>query len=102
MEQNSHERPSTQPRGSWVARLGPIAAWVWTVLAGGGGAILLIERGPWPLTNGWFALLSGIAACPLTARLAKRTLGIPVSGRARFAAAAVIWLAGQVARRVGI
>jgi len=79
-----------------------IAAWAWTVLAAGGGAMLLIAEGPWPLTNGWFALLSGIAACPLTARLANRVFGITPSGRARFAAAALIWLAGQIARRAGI
>jgi hypothetical protein len=64
--------------------------------------MLLIERGPWPLTNGWFALFSGVAACPLTARLANRGLGIALSGRIRFAAAVLIWLAGQVARRAGI
>ena len=87
--------------GAWMARVGLIAAWLWTILAAGGGAMLLIERGPWPLTNGWFALLSGIAACPLTAWLARRAFGIALSGRARFAAAALIWLAGQIARRTG-
>jgi hypothetical protein len=64
--------------------------------------MLLIERGPWPLTNGWFALLSGIAACPLTAWLAIRFLGVTLSGRVRFAAALLIWLAGQVALRAGL
>jgi hypothetical protein len=64
--------------------------------------MLLIERGPWPLTNGWFALFSGIAACPLTARFAKWSFGIALSGRVRFAAAALIWVAGQVARRAGV
>jgi hypothetical protein len=63
--------------------------------------MLLIQRGPWPLTNGWFALFSGIAACPLTAKLLKRG-GIAFSGRARFATAGLIWLAGQIARRAGI
>jgi hypothetical protein len=96
------ERVSTEQRGNWIARLGSIAAWAWTLLAAGGGAMLLIERGPWPLTNGWFALFSGIAACPLTAWFAKRSLGIALSGRVRFAAAALIWLAGQVARRAGV
>ena len=102
MEQDRRQRFSAEQRAMWVARLGSIAAWVWTLLAAGGGVMLLIERGPWPLTNGWFALLSGVAACPLTARLARRTLGIAVSGRVRFAAAALIWLAGQIARRAGI
>jgi hypothetical protein len=78
-----------------------IVAWAWTVVAGGGGAMLLIERGPWRLTNGWFAVGSGVAACPLTAWLANRILGISLSGRARFVVAALIWLAGQMARRAG-
>jgi hypothetical protein len=63
--------------------------------------MLLIEKGPWPLTNGWFALCSGLAACPLTGWLANRLLGISLSVRARFGTAALIWLAGQIARRVG-
>ena len=95
------ERDREERRG-WAARLGFIAAWGWTVLAAGGGAMLLIEKGPWPLTNGWFALFSGLAACPLTARLARSRFGIALSGRAQFAAAALFWLAGQVARRAGI
>ena len=64
--------------------------------------MLLIEKGPWPLTNGWFALCSGVAACPLTRWFASRFLGISLSGRAQFAAAALIWLAGQLARRIGV
>jgi hypothetical protein len=88
-------------RGKWGSRLALIAAWLWTFLAGGGGAMLLIEKGPWPLTNGWFALCSGVAACPLTAWLANRVLGISLSGRVRFATAALIWLAGQITRRAG-
>jgi hypothetical protein len=87
-------------RQGWPGILGLIAAWAWTLLAGGGGLMLLAERGPWPLTNGWFALCSGAAACPLTAWTSARLLGISISGRSRFAAAAVIWLAGQIARRV--
>ena len=90
-----------EPR-PWLDRSGFILAWGWTILAGGGGAMLLIERGPWPLTNGWFAVCSAAAACPLTARLAKRVLGLRFSGQARFAAAALIWLAGQIARRTGL
>lgn len=66
------EKALTQ--GTWGERLGLIAAWTWTVVAGGGGLLLLLEEGPWPLTNGWFALLSGIAACPLVSWfLDKRT-----------------------------
>jgi hypothetical protein len=99
MAENDTAQSSAKQRGEWTAKLGLIAAWVWAVLAGGGGAMLIVERGPWPLTNGWFALSSGVAACPLTAWLANRLLGISFSGRARFAAATLIWLAGQFARR---
>ena len=42
------------------AALGSIVAWIWTALAGGGGLVLLLTKGPWPLTNGWFALLQPI------------------------------------------
>ena len=91
-----------EPRERWTRWLGLLLAWAWTILAAGGGVMLLIERGPWRLTNGWFALASGLAACPLSAWLAKRFLGVTVSGRARFAAAALIWLGGQIARRVGL
>jgi len=80
---------SDTPR-RWLPILGETAAWLWTLLAAGGGIMLLIERGPWPLTNGWFALASGLAACQLNR----------LSGRTRFAAALLIWLAGQIARRV--
>ncbi len=102
MTESFHGDSSISKRGEWAARLGTVAAWVWTVMAAGGGAMLLVERGPWPLTNGWFALLSGTAACPFTAWCAQRAFGIRLSGRVRFAIAALIWLAGQIARRVGI
>ena len=82
--------------------IGEVIAWIWTILAAGGGVMLLFERGPWPLTNGWFALASGLAACPLTAWASTRILGKTPSGRVRFAAAALIWLAGQTARRIGM
>jgi hypothetical protein len=45
-----------------------VAAWIWALVAGVGGLMLLIKEGPLPVTNGWFAMFSGIAACPLTAR----------------------------------
>jgi len=50
--------------------------WVWTLVVGGGGVVLLITRGIWPPTNGWFAMLSGLAACPLFARPLEKRLGI--------------------------
>ena len=63
-----------------------------------GGLLLLLERGPWPLTNGWFAMLSGIAACPLISWISERYAGIKISGWVRFAAAALLFILGQVAR----
>jgi len=83
--------------GGTVAALGLIAAWAWAAVAGGGGLLLLVEKGPLPLTNGWFALLSGIAACPLTVWLLKRLAGVAVSDRVRFSAALFFFLAGRIA-----
>jgi hypothetical protein len=100
--ENDSSQSSAKQRREWTGRLGLTVAWTWAVLAGGGGAMLLIQQGPWPLTNGWFALSSGVAACPLTAWLANRFFGISFSGRGRFAAAALIWLAGQIARRTSV
>ncbi len=72
-------------------------AWGWTLLAGGGGLALLIMRGPLPLTNGWFALFSGVAACPLTGSLLEKHTRLRVSGRVQFVAAALLFLAGRLA-----
>jgi hypothetical protein len=80
-----------------MQRLLLVAAWVWTLLAGGGGLWLLVTSGPLPLTHGWFAFLSGVSACPLTASLLQRYLGITFSGRAQFAAAAFFFIAGRIA-----
>jgi hypothetical protein len=84
-------------RAAWVATLGFIAAWAWTIVAGGGGLWLLWTRGPWPLTNGWFALFSGLAACPATAWFLKKYAGVQVSGYVRLAAAAFFFVAGRIA-----
>jgi hypothetical protein len=85
----------------WPSRVGAVLArtlaWAWSAVAGIGGLALLIELGPWPLTNGWFAMGSGLAACPLTATLLKRHAGIVVPGWMQFALAALILLAGRVA-----
>jgi hypothetical protein len=85
---------------SYAPAIGSIAAWAWTIVAGGGGLLLLVERGPWPLTNGWFALCSGIAACPATAWLVERSLGVRPAGWIRFAAAALFFVAGHAARAI--
>ena len=84
-------------RPAWLRWLGVIAAWIWAVVAGLGGLGLMLTRGPLPLTNGWFAMFSGLAVCPLTAWLLKRYAGVTLSGRARLAAAAFIMLAGRMA-----
>src|SRR5437773_3380908 len=85
---------------TWSQKLGRtfswLAAWTWTIIAGGGGLGLLITRGPWPLTNGWFALFSGISACPLTALLLKKYAGITLSGWARFAIAFLFIVLGRL------
>ena len=75
-------------------------AWSWTIIAGGGGLGLIITRGPWPLTNGWFALFSGISACPLTARVLKKYYGISLSGWVRFAIALLFIVLGRVFLRI--
>jgi hypothetical protein len=61
---------------------------------------LLWTEGPWPLTNGWFALLSGVSVCPATAWCLKKYAGVAVSGRARIAAAAFFIVAGKIALAV--
>jgi hypothetical protein len=79
---------------------GWLAAWAWTIIAGGGGLGLLITLGPLPLTNGWFALFSGFAACPLTAWLLKKYAGITLSGWTRFAVAFLIIVVGRLVLKI--
>src|SRR3954469_16392727 len=76
--------------------LGLIAAWGWTIAAGIGGVGLIITLGPWPPTNGWFALFSALSACPLTAWLLKKYAGIRFPGWARFASALLIIMIGRL------
>src|SRR4029077_21176863 len=59
--------------------------------------VLLIQKGPWPPTNGWFALCSGVSACPLTAWLLKKYGGFEPSGTVRLAAAVLFIVAGRIA-----
>lgn len=72
-------------------------AWIWGVLLSIGGLALLIDQGPWPLTNGWFAMFSGLAACPLSAWLLKRYANIKVPLSAQLVIALLISIAGRIA-----
>jgi hypothetical protein len=74
-----------------------IVAWAWAIVAGIGGLMLLVHEGPLPITNGWFAMFSGIAACPLTASLLNKYARIRVPGYVQFAVALLIFVAGRVA-----
>lgn len=74
-----------------------LVAWGWALVAGIGGFVLLMHQGPLPITNGWFAMFSGIAACPLTARLLKRYGHVIVPDYVQFAVALFIFIAGRVA-----
>jgi len=80
-----------------ISPLGWFVGWAWTCLAGGGGLWLLFTRGPWPPTNGWFALLSGFAACPLLSSSLKKYCKPSVSGWLQFAVAMLFFVAGQAA-----
>ena len=74
-----------------------LAGWAWCVLAGGGGLWLLCTRGPWPLTNGWYALCSGLSASPLTGALLRR-VGVPATPRGQAIAALLFFIAGHIHR----
>lgn len=100
MADKSSETQNTGILRKVVTFVGLIAAWGWTLFAGGGGVGLLILRGPWKLTHGWFALFSGLSVCPLTAWLSQRYLGVTLSGRVRIAAAILFILAGRIALRL--
>lgn len=72
-------------------------SWGWALVAGIGGFALLVHQGPLPITNGWFAMFSGIAACPLTVRLVNRYVRVAVPLYVQFGAALLIFVAGRVA-----
>jgi hypothetical protein len=74
-----------------------IFAWGWALLAGVGGLVLLIHEGPLPITNGWFAMFSGIAACPLTATISKKYAHVTIPGYVQFLVALLIFIAGRIA-----
>ena len=101
MSRGAEEERNPVTVGRLGRTLGWIAAWTWTILAGGGGVWLLWAKGPLPLTNGWFAPLSGLSVCPLTAWLLKTYAGITAYGRVRIAAAAFFFVSGKIALRLG-
>lgn len=74
-----------------------IVAWIWGLLLSIGGLALLIHEGPWPVTNGWFALFSGVAACPFSAWLLKRYANIKIPLSVQIAVALFISIAGRTA-----
>src|SRR5438445_7280117 len=74
-----------------------LVAWGWALIAGVGGFFLILHQGPLPITNGWFAMFSGIAACPLTARLLNRYARVVVPVYVQLAVALIIFMAGRVA-----
>ena len=80
-----------------VTAIALLVAWGWALLAGVGGFVLLIHEGPWPITNGWFAMFSGLAACPLSGWLLKRYAHIKVPLWAQLAIALLIMIAGRIA-----
>jgi hypothetical protein len=74
-----------------------LVAWGWALIASAGGFLLLVHQGPWPITNGWFAMFSGLAACPLTAILLKRYARLVVPDYVQFVVALLIFMAGRAA-----
>jgi hypothetical protein len=80
--------------------IGWLVGWFWTILSGGGGLGLIITLGPLPLTNGWFALFSGISACPLTAWLLKKYYSITLTGWTRFAIAVLFIVIGRLVLKI--
>jgi hypothetical protein len=81
----------------WV---GVIAGWAWCLFVGAGALGILLLRGPWPPTNGWFALMSALAACPLTGQLLRDHARLKVSGWQQFGAAVLLVALGRFALTV--
>jgi hypothetical protein len=74
-----------------------MVGWAWALLAGVGGLILLIHEGPLPITNGWFAMFSGMSACPLSGFLLRKYARVKVPLAAQLAIALLIMIAGRIA-----
>ena len=73
-----------QPRKITV---GFLIAWAWTIFAGLGGFAMMVQGHVGP---GFFAMLSGIVACPAFHGFAKTNLKIDLSGMARFVIALLL------------
>jgi hypothetical protein len=91
------DRPARHPIPQLLGILGWVVAWGWALLTVIGGLGLIITLGLWPPTNGWFALFSGLATCPMTAWGLRRYYGINFPGWARFIIAFAIILLGRLA-----
>lgn len=91
-------RPTATKRT--LAWLAVVAGWGWCLFAAGGGFGILLLRGPWPPTNGWFAVMSGLAACPLIAQLLRKSANLKVSGWQQFGAAVFLVSLGRLALTV--
>lgn len=94
----SHWRPAEAKKV--LPWLGITAGWAWCLFAAGGGMGLLFLRGPWPPTNGWFALMSGLVACPLVGRLLRHSGHLRISGWQQFGAAVLLVSLGRSALTV--
>jgi hypothetical protein len=84
-----------------AAWAGWVLAWFWAIFGIGGGLWLMITRGPLPLTNGWFILFSGLAACPLIATLWQKLFHRRLSGSIRLIAGLLFVVAGRIALLIG-
>jgi hypothetical protein len=82
-------------------RAAGVIGWIWAIIAGGGGLWYLWTQGPWMLTHGWFALCSGLSACPLTAQFLNKYAGVRVSGWMQLFLAVLFFIAGKIALKRG-
>jgi len=85
------------PSKAVLLAVSAVVAWIWAFVAGVGGLAFLINQGPLPITNGWFAMFSGAAACPLTGLLLKKYANVTISIRTQLAIALLIFIAGRIA-----
>lgn len=80
--------------------VGWLVSWGWGLVTIIGGLGLIITLGPWPPTNGWFALFSGLAACPATAWVLRRYRGINFPRWASLVVALAIILLGRLTLKI--